>query len=192
MPIKMNGHVCTVYSMLSRVCDLFFPIMYEFCVISFDEDVLILPGAVSTPVDDGPYFFNDGSWLVNLPTMVYLSDWRESFHFISFVPVSLFQFFQWKLSSSVHQKYVFWSNNILCECLEHWCVQYLSQTCIHAMLDSNSICSEGSALQCIFIFNIVVKNNYIVLSANLCLLLLDISITAGNIFNTMQVVQGTN
>ena len=45
-----------------------------------DDDVLILSGAVSIPVDDGSYFFNVGSWLVNLPTMVYLSDWRESFH----------------------------------------------------------------------------------------------------------------
>ena len=58
-----------------------------------DDDVLILPGAVSTPVDNGPYFFNVGSWLVNLPTMVYRSDWRESFHFISFVSVWLFHFF---------------------------------------------------------------------------------------------------
>ena len=73
----------------------FFPIMYDFCAVSFDDNVLILPGAVSTPVDDGPYFFNVGtcSWLVSLPTMVYLSDWRESFHFIIFVPVWLFQFF---------------------------------------------------------------------------------------------------
>ena len=72
------------------MCDLFFPIMYNFCAVSFDDDVLnlILPGAVSTPVDDCPYFFNDGSWLVNSrSTMVSLSDWRESFHFISFVPV---------------------------------------------------------------------------------------------------------
>ena len=84
--------------------------------LKFDNDVLILSGAVSTPVDDSPYFFNVGSWLVNLRTMVSLSDWRESFHFISSVPVSLaVSIFQWKLSSSVHQKYVFWSNNILCE-----------------------------------------------------------------------------
>ena len=56
---------------LSRVCDLFFPIMYNFCAVSFDDDVLnlIFPSAVSTPVDDGPYFFNDGSLLVNLRTM---------------------------------------------------------------------------------------------------------------------------
>ena len=70
-----------------------FSIMYNFFAISFDDDVLIFPGAVSTPVDDGPYFINIGSWLVNLPTMVYLSDWRESFHFISFIPVWLFHFF---------------------------------------------------------------------------------------------------
>ena len=57
------------------MCDLFFPIVYDFCAVSFDDDVLILPGAVSTPVDDGLYFFNDGSWLVNLRTVVSLSDW---------------------------------------------------------------------------------------------------------------------
>ena len=67
--------------------------MYDFCAVSFDEDVPILPGAVSTPVDDGPYFFNVGSWLVNLPTMLHLSDWRESFHFIRFVPVWPFNVF---------------------------------------------------------------------------------------------------
>ena len=67
--------------------------MYNFCAVSFDNNALILPGAVSTPVDDDPHFFNVGSWLVNLPTMVYLSDWRESFHFIIFVPVWLFHFF---------------------------------------------------------------------------------------------------
>ena len=60
-----------------------------------DDDVLVLPGAFSTPVDDSPYFFNVGSWLVNLPTtsMVSLSDWRESFYLISFVSVQLFHFF---------------------------------------------------------------------------------------------------
>ena len=79
---------------LSRVRDFFFPIMFDFCAVSFDDDVLILTGAVSTPVDDSPYFFNVASWLVNLRTihMVSLFDWRESFHFISFVPVWLFQF----------------------------------------------------------------------------------------------------
>ena len=92
--------------------------------------------------DNGPYFFNVGSFLVNLPTMVYLPDWRESFS-------GSFQ--------AVHQKYVFWSNNILCEprgTLE--CC--LSQTCIHAMLDSSSICSKGSALQCIFIIGCYLTN----------------------------------
>ena len=64
--------------------------MYDFCAISFDDDVLILPSTVSTPVDDGPYFFNVGSWLFNFLTMVYHLNWRESFHFISFVPVWLF------------------------------------------------------------------------------------------------------
>ena len=106
----MNGHACTVYLTFSRVCNLFFPIVYDFCAISFDDAVLILTGAVSTPVDDSPYFFNVGSWLVNLPTMVYLSVWRESFHFISFFFSLAVSIFQWKLSSSVHQKYAFWSN----------------------------------------------------------------------------------
>ena len=66
--------------------------MNDFVPSLVDNDVLILPSAVSTPVDNGPYFFNVGSWLVNLPTMVSLSDWRESFHFISFVSVWLFHF----------------------------------------------------------------------------------------------------
>ena len=66
---------------LSRVCDLFFPNRVRICAVLLtdDDDVLVLPCAVSTPVDDSPYFFNVGSWLVNLPTMVSLSDWRESF-----------------------------------------------------------------------------------------------------------------
>ena len=132
--------------------------MYDFCAVSFDDDVLnlIFPGAVSTPVDDGPYFFNDGSWLVNLRgTMVSLSDWRESFHFISFVPVELaVSIFQWKLSSSVHQKYVFWSNNILCESrgMLECSVFVPNMHSCHA--GYNSICSEGSALQCIFILTL--------------------------------------
>ena len=44
-----------------------------------DDNVLVLPsagGAASTPVDNSPYLVNVGSWLVNLPTMVSLSDWR--------------------------------------------------------------------------------------------------------------------
>ena len=71
---------------------VFFSIHVRLCAVSFDDDVLILPGTVSTPVDDGPYFFNISSLLVNLSTMVSLSDWRESFHFISFVSVWLFHF----------------------------------------------------------------------------------------------------
>ena len=67
--------------------------MYDFCAISFDDNVLSLPNAASTSVDDRSYFFNVGSWLVNLPTMLYLSDWTESFHFIGFVPVWLSHFF---------------------------------------------------------------------------------------------------
>ena len=66
--------------------------MYDFCVVSFEDDVLILPGAVSTPVDDGPYFFNDGSWLVNLRTVVSLSDWRKSFHFTDLFQFGCFNF----------------------------------------------------------------------------------------------------
>ena len=107
----MNGHAHTVYSTLPRVCDLFFPIMYDLCAVSFDNDVLILPGAVSTPVEDGPYFFNVGSWLVNLPTMVYFSDWRESS-----ISLVLFQFgcftFSVEAFKQCTPKYVFWFNNI--------------------------------------------------------------------------------
>ena len=81
--------------------------------------------------------------------MVSLSDWREFYHFISSsLAVSIFQ---WKLSSSVHQKYVFWSNNILCESrgtLE--CSVFVPNMHSCHWLDTNSICSEGSALQCIF------------------------------------------
>ena len=88
--------------------------MYDFCAVSFDDDVLILPGAVSTPVDDGPYFFNDGSWLVNLRTMVSLSDWRESFHF-SFVPVWLFQFFSGSFQAVYTKSMYSGSINIFCE-----------------------------------------------------------------------------
>ena len=88
-----NANLSNVLNVFTRVCNFFFfPIMYDFCAVSFEDNVLILPGAVSTPVDYGPYFFNVGSWLVNLCTMVSLSDWRESFHFISFVPVACFTF----------------------------------------------------------------------------------------------------
>ena len=72
-----RGHARTVCSTLSRVCDFFFFFFRScttFVAVTFDDDVLIFPGAVSTPVDNGPYFFDVGSWLVNLPTMVYLSD----------------------------------------------------------------------------------------------------------------------
>ena len=82
VPHTRRCHVCAIYFFQSCI--------YNFFAVSFDDNVLnlIFPGAVSSPVDDGPYFFNDGSWLVNSrSTMVSLSDWRESFHFISFVPV---------------------------------------------------------------------------------------------------------
>ena len=117
------------------------------CAVSFHDDVLILLGAVSTPVDDGPYFFNIVNWLVNLPTMMYLSDWEESFHFISFVSVWLFHFFNgsFQVVCILVQQYLVTVNRVgTLEC-------YLYQTCIHALLNSSSICSEGSALQCIFI-----------------------------------------
>ena len=44
-----------------------------------------------------------------------------------------FDFFSGSFQAvSVHQKYVFWSNNILCE-LREKLECYLSQTCIHAI-----------------------------------------------------------
>ena len=54
--------------------------MYNIVPSLVDNNVLILPGAVSTSVDDNSYFFSVGSWLINLPTMVSLNDWRESFY----------------------------------------------------------------------------------------------------------------
>ena len=69
--------------------------MYDFVPSLVDDDVLILPGAVSTPVDDGSYFFNVGSWLVNLPTMVSLSDWRESFHSFNSVMLGCDSYISW-------------------------------------------------------------------------------------------------
>ena len=87
-----------------------------------DDDVVVLPGAVSTPVDDGPYFFNVGSWLVNLPTMVYLSDWRESFHFISFVSVWLFHFFS-RSFQAVNTESMYFGPTISCvNHVERWSV----------------------------------------------------------------------
>ena len=68
--------------------------------------------------------------------MVSLSDWRESFHFISFVPVWLFQFFSGSFQAVYTKSMYSGPNNILCE--SHGTLEcYLSQTCIHAMLDSN-------------------------------------------------------
>ena len=51
-----------IFSNHVRLCAILLTMMH----------VLVLPGAVSTPVNDSPYFFNIGSWLVNLPTMVSL------------------------------------------------------------------------------------------------------------------------
>ena len=57
------------------------------CAIFFDDDVLILPSAVSTPVGDGPHFFNVGSWLINLHTMASLQIGESPF-----ISLVLFQF----------------------------------------------------------------------------------------------------
>ena len=45
------------YTRRCHVGMIFFPIVYDFVqsLLSFDNDVLILPDAVSTPIDDGPY-----------------------------------------------------------------------------------------------------------------------------------------
>ena len=50
----MNGHAHTVYS-TSRVYDFFLSNRVRICALAFDDDVLILPDAVSTPIDDSPY-----------------------------------------------------------------------------------------------------------------------------------------
>ena len=55
--------------MCVRFIIIFFPILYDIVLSLVDDDVLILPGAVSTPVDNSLYFFNIGNWLVNLLTM---------------------------------------------------------------------------------------------------------------------------
>ena len=39
-------HVGTIFFLSNRV---------RLCAVSFDDDVLILPDAVSTPIDDSPY-----------------------------------------------------------------------------------------------------------------------------------------
>ena len=109
---------------LSRVCDLFFPNRVRICAVLLtdDDDVLVLLGAVSTPVDDSPYFFNVGSWLVNLPTMVSLSDWRESFYFISFVLVWLFHLFSGSIQA-VYIKSMYSGPTISCvNRVERWSV----------------------------------------------------------------------
>ena len=54
MPIRMNGLGMRVpYTRRCHVCTIFFRV--RLCAVSFDDDVLILPNAVSTPIDDGPY-----------------------------------------------------------------------------------------------------------------------------------------
>ena len=74
-----------------------------------------LPSAVLTPVDDGPYFFN-----VNLPTMVSLSDWRESLHFTSFVSVWLFHFLSGSFQA-VNTESMYSGPTISCvNHVEHW------------------------------------------------------------------------
>ena len=96
--------------------------MYDFVPSLVDDDVLILPSAVSTPVDDISYFYDVGSWLINLPTMVSLSDWRESFHFISFVSVWLFHFLSGSFQA-VNTESMYSGPTISCvNCVECWSV----------------------------------------------------------------------
>ena len=75
-------------------------------------------------------------------------------HFSAFISLVLFQFGCYNFSVEVFTKRMYSGpNNILCEScgtLRY----YLSQTCIHAMLDNSLICSEGSALQRVFIIYI--------------------------------------
>ena len=136
---------------MSRVCDFFFqscatfvPSLLTTMFLSF----LVLSQLLLTMVHISSTMVV-GS-VVNLRTMVSLSDWRESLHFIS-----LFQFgcFTFSVSfQAVSTKSMYSGPIISCvNRVERWNVQYMSQKCIHAMLDSNSICSEGSAHQCIFI-----------------------------------------
>ena len=113
----MNGrHAHTICSTLPRVpCDLFFLVMYDFVPSLVDDNVLVLPSAVSTLINDGQYFFNVGSWLVNLRTMVcyFLIGESPFFHFISFVPVWLFQFFSGSFQA-VYTKSMYFGPIISC------------------------------------------------------------------------------
>ena len=105
-------------------------------LLTNDDDVLVLPCAVSTPVDDSPYFFNVGSWLVNLPTMVSLSDWRESFYFISFVLVWLFHFFSGSIQA-VYIKSMYSGPTI---------------SCVNRVKRWSVICPKHAFMPCICIF----------------------------------------
>ena len=87
-----------------------------------DDDVLVLSGAVSTPTDDSPYFFNITSWLVNLSTMVFLSVWRESFYFISFVSVWLFHSFSGSFQAVYIKSMYSGPTRSYVNRVEHWSV----------------------------------------------------------------------
>ena len=98
------------------------------------------------------YFFNFGSWLVNLPTMVYLSDLRVNERVVSFISLVLFKFnlavslFGGRNFQAVYTKSLY-SGQIISfvNHVEHW-----SDICLkHAFMPrwiASSICSKGSAL----------------------------------------------
>ena len=118
----MNGRGMRVIYLINLFNYFFKRLTFVPSLLSIDNDVLILPGAVSTPVDDGPYFFNVDSWLVNLRTIEYLSDWREFFHFISFVPVWLLRFFNESIQA-VYTKSMYSGPIISCvKRVERWSV----------------------------------------------------------------------
>ena len=138
----MNGHARTVYSTLSRGYDFVYffiqscttlcCLFWRWCTDPFPMLSQLLLTIVHI-------FLYVGSWLVNLPTMASLCDCRlQRIISLVFVPVWLFHFF----SGSFQAKSMYSNPTISCvnrmagtlEC-------YLSQTCIHAILDSNSICS---------------------------------------------------
>ena len=123
-----------------------------FFSVSFDDDFLILTGACLNPVNDSPYILNVGIWLVNLRTMVSLSDWRESFYFISFVPVWLFQFFSGSFQA-MYTKSMYSGPTVSCvNRMERWSVICPKHAFMPCWIAAQYASSEGSALQCIFIY----------------------------------------
>ena len=81
--------------------------------------------------------------------MVSLSDWREPFHFTSIVSVWLVHFFSGIYKQFTPKVCTFVYSGPTISCVNR--VEHLSVICpkhalSHAMLDSSSICSEGSAL----------------------------------------------